>query len=793
MKFTLFVMHVIMCLCQFAVKMSSGTRKVLQKGMPVCCYDCIRCAEGDISNITDSVTCVRCHPEFWSNERRDACVKKEAEFLSYEEIMGALLTAASLFGTCITAVVAFIFFRYRKTPIVRANNSELSFLLLFSLTLCFLCSLTFIGRPQICPACCDTQHSASPLSSVSLCSGETIVVLMAFRATLPGSNMMKWFGPAQQKLTVLGFTLIQSTVMSLLRPLLLVLLMGKGDSVCRLQGSALNRLNCSKMVTLLLEAFFPFAQGRITMSSTQRWPEQGWALLHLLLVASFSQAEEPVCTQRGDPEIPQMFKDGDIMLGGIFSFHSSWKNRRDSYMDKPLPLQCTSLNFRGFQFAQAMLFAVEEINNSTDLLPGISLGYRIYDSCGSIAKSVRVALAFANGNEVVSQPSEVPCTRPAQVQAIMGRSSSPCMAMATAIGPFHIPMISHFATCACLSDKSKYPSFLRTIPSDYYQSRALAQLVKHFGWTWVGAIRTNDDYGNNGMATFTETAQQLGICLEYSVSFFRTDPPDKIQKIIDIIKASTSKVIIAFLSHMDLDVILHEFSHHNLTGYQWVGSEGWIFDSQTATVDKHHILDGAIGLSIPKAHVSGMREFMLDVRPLNVSSNEMFTTFYETSSSQSFIKKSKECTGREDLTEVQNSFTDMSLMPIFNNVYKGVYAAAHALHFILSCNKTCNTKVQLDPFTILQHIRTIQFKTKEGEEVYFNENGDPAAKYEIINWKPRENEFVEFVTVGLYDASLPANKQLHLQNETITWTQNSQQVKYSKITVVANYSLFVSL
>ncbi|KAI4815082.1 hypothetical protein KUCAC02_005248 [Chaenocephalus aceratus] len=536
------------------------------------------------------------------------------------------------------------------------------------------------------------------------------------------------------------------------------------------------------------------------MSSTQRWPEQGWALLHLLLVVSFSQAEEPVCTQRGDPEIPQMFKDGDIMLGGIFSFHSSWKNRRDSYMDKPLPLQCTSLDFRGFQFAQAMLFALEEVNNSTVLLPGISLGYRIYDSCGSIAKSVRVALAFANGNEVVSQPSEVPCKRPAQVQAIMGeRSSSPCMAMATAIGPFHIPMISHFATCACLSDKSKYPSFLRTIPSDYYQSRALAQLVKHFGWTWVGAIRTNDDYGNNGMATFIEMAQQLGICLEYSVSFFRTDPPDKIQKIIDIIKASTSKVIIAFLSGMDLDVILHEFSHHNLTGYQWVGSEGWIFDSQTAAVDKHHILDGAIGLSIPKAHVSGMREFMLDVRPLNVSSNEMFTTFYETlfsckfKQSKSSSRNQKECTGLEDLTEVQNIFTDMSLMPIFNNVYKGVYAAAHALHLILSCNKTCNTKVQLDPFTILQHLRTIQFKTKEGEEVYFNENGDPAAKYEIINWKPRENDIVEFVTVGLYDASLPENKQLHLQNESITWTQNSQQVKYSKITVVANYSLFVSL
>uniref|UniRef100_A0A8P4G8N7 G-protein coupled receptors family 3 profile domain-containing protein n=1 Tax=Dicentrarchus labrax TaxID=13489 RepID=A0A8P4G8N7_DICLA len=487
------------------------------------------------------------------------------------------------------------------------------------------------------------------------------------------------------------------------------------------------------------------------MTSTQSCPEKGWALLQLLLVVSFSQAEEIVCRRLGDPEKPQLLKDGDVIVGGIFAFHSSWKERKDTYMHKPLPLQCTSLNFRGFQYAQAMLFAIEEINNSTDLLPGISLGYKIYDDCGSIARGVTVTLTLANGNEIVSALSEAPCTRPVQVQAIVGEtSSSPCMAISTVIGPFHIPLISHFATCACLSDKTKYPSFLRTIPSDYYQSRALAQLVKHFGWTWVGSIRTNDDYGNNGMATFTETAKQLGICQEYSVSFFRTDPPDKIQKIIDIIKASTSKVIVAFLNHMDMDVLIHELSKHNLTGYQWVGSEGWISDSQIAAMDRHHIMDGAIGLAIPKVHVSGMREFILDVKPLS----------------------SSKCTGDEDLSEVQNSFTDMSLMPIFYNVYKGVYAVAHALHNILSCNKTCNN-------TILQHIRKIHFKTKEGDEVYFNEYGDPAAKYEIINWQPTENGIVDFVTVGLYDASLPADKQLTLQNKSLIWAQNSQQVPVS--------------
>lgn len=78
---------------------------------------------------------------------------------------------------------------------------------------------------------------------------------------------------------------------------------------------------------------------------------------------------------------------------------------------------------------------------------------------------------------------------------------------------------------------------------------------------------------------------------------------------------------------------------------------------------------------------------------------------------------------------------------------------------------------------ILQQIQKIQFKTKEGEKVYFNEKGDPAAKYEIINWQPSEEGTVEFVTVGLYDASRPADQQLLLSvNKTLVWTQKSKQV-----------------
>uniref|UniRef100_A0AAQ6IB42 G-protein coupled receptors family 3 profile domain-containing protein n=1 Tax=Anabas testudineus TaxID=64144 RepID=A0AAQ6IB42_ANATE len=189
---------------------SPGTHKVLQKGKPICCYDCIPCPEGEISNATDSTDCFPCPKEFWPNTDRNTCFPKPVEFLSFSEVLGIILATFSIGGACLAVITATVFFRHRTSPIVRANNSELSFLLLFSLTLCFLCSLTFIGAPS--EWSCMLRHTAFGITFVLCIScvlGKTIVVLMAFKATLPGSNVMKWFGPPQQRMTVVSFTFVQ--------------------------------------------------------------------------------------------------------------------------------------------------------------------------------------------------------------------------------------------------------------------------------------------------------------------------------------------------------------------------------------------------------------------------------------------------------------------------------------------------------------------------------------------------------------------------------------------------------
>ncbi|KAG7235054.1 hypothetical protein INR49_003419, partial [Caranx melampygus] len=181
-----------------------GTRMARKKGQPVCCFDCIPCSEGKISNETDSMECTTCPEDFWSSPQRDHCVPKKTEFLSYHEPLGICLTTASLLGTLICAVVLGIFIYHRSTPMVRANNSELSFLLLVSLKLCFLCSLLFIGRPRLWT--CQLRHAAFGISFV-LCVScilvKTMVVLAVFKASKPGGGAsLKWFGAVQQRGTV---------------------------------------------------------------------------------------------------------------------------------------------------------------------------------------------------------------------------------------------------------------------------------------------------------------------------------------------------------------------------------------------------------------------------------------------------------------------------------------------------------------------------------------------------------------------------------------------------------------
>ncbi|XP_041654154.1 extracellular calcium-sensing receptor-like [Cheilinus undulatus] len=498
----------------------------------------------------------------------------------------------------------------------------------------------------------------------------------------------------------------------------------------------------------------------------------------------FGAKEDPMlCKMLRSPEFPLLSKEGDITIGGAFSIHSQISEPSLSFTGTPEPLTCSRINLREFRFAQTMIFAIEEINNSSSLLPNISIGYKLFDTCGSTLPSTGAAMGLMNGQERSLGKN---CSSQSSVHAVIGASeSSSTIVMLQMLGIFQIPVISHFATCACLSNRQEYPSFFRTIPSDYYQSRALAKLVKHFGWSWVGAVRSDNDYGNNGMATFIKAAGQEGVCIEYSEAISRTaDRSEHIARVVRVIKSGTARVLIAFLAQAEMNILLEETLKQNLTGLQWVGSESWITAGHLANKRYSGILMGSLGFTIRKTKITGLQEFLLKVNPRQNPQNNLLREFWEATFSCTFQSSQlgqTQCSGHERLQDIDNPYTDVSELRISSNVYKAVYAVAHAMHSMLNCGKRgemsdrpCLWKDGSKSGEVVKHLQNVNF-TILSERQHFDENGDPAATYELVNWQRSRAGDTVFVGVGSYDASLPSGKQFTMNGIDIIWAAGSKK------------------
>ncbi|XP_062993243.1 vomeronasal type-2 receptor 26-like [Elgaria multicarinata webbii] len=190
-----------------------GNEKKKKEGEKFCCYDCNPCSEGKISNETDMNDCFKCPEDHYPNKNKHGCIPKVMNFLSYGEPLGISLTSVAISFSLITALVLGIFINQRDTPIVKANNRDLTYTLLISLLLCFLSSLLFLRQPGKL-TCLLRQPTFGIIFSVAVSCvlAKTTLVSLAFRATKPGSGLKRWVGKTLAHFIVLPCSLIQATI-----------------------------------------------------------------------------------------------------------------------------------------------------------------------------------------------------------------------------------------------------------------------------------------------------------------------------------------------------------------------------------------------------------------------------------------------------------------------------------------------------------------------------------------------------------------------------------------------------
>ncbi|XP_012730253.2 vomeronasal type-2 receptor 1 [Fundulus heteroclitus] len=483
-----------------------------------------------------------------------------------------------------------------------------------------------------------------------------------------------------------------------------------------------------------------------------------------------------------------------VVIGGMFPVHMRVASSDGNTSALPASSGCDGFNFRTFRWAQTMLFAINEINQREDLLPNTDLGYVIYDSCFTISKAVEGTLTYLTG-----QDEAVPnyrCGDGPPLASLVGAGGSDLsIATARILGLYHFPQVSYSSTCSALNNKFQFPTFLRTIPNDLHQSRAMAQMVLHFGWTWVGTIAAEDDYGKYGIKDFKEQVEEAGVCISFSETLPKVSSPEAIQSIVQTIVESTAKIIVVFSSDVDFSPLIGELLRHNVTNRTWIASEAWVTSALINQPGVNSILSGTLGFGVKKADIPGLQRHLLDLDPYADAVTEEFweTLFNCTLDYKKAMRMAKEvngtlsragrglpdglCTGSESVAQLNNTYSDVSQLRITYSVYKAVYAVAHALHNLEHCVEgngpfvggSCTNMTNFEPWQLMYYVKNVRYKMPNtGEEIYF-EDGDIEAFYDIINWQVNGNGEISYVTVGHYNGSAAPEERMHIRNESIVW------------------------
>ncbi|XP_029111506.1 extracellular calcium-sensing receptor-like [Scleropages formosus] len=479
------------------------------------------------------------------------------------------------------------------------------------------------------------------------------------------------------------------------------------------------------------------------------------------------------------------------MIGGLFPMHYRVEMLYWNYMHKPTAPQCFGFDPRAFRWAQAMRFAIEEINKNQNLLPNFTLGYKIYDSCETHVAAQWAVLGVLNGPE---ETQNAMCFAAAPLLAVIGDSgSSQSVVASNTLQPFRIPMISYFSTCSCLSDRKQYPTFFRVVPSDDFQVKAIAQLLQRFGWKWVGIVTEDDDYGRYALQGLLREFRNIGVCLAYYEMIPKVYDQKRIHEILRVMKQSTAKVVINFAGEGELYPLLKEYMDLNITGIQWIASEAWVTASVLAS--SYPFMVGTIGFAIRQGKVPGLKNYLLTVNPLRYPNHTMVQELWAAlygcslnllSSTSQNSTQLPTCTGEEPIREQHSGYLNTSNLRVTYNVYKAVYAIAHSLHNLINCepgrepfqNSSCANTTNIYPWELQQYLQEVSFTILQ-EKVNFNEKGDAISSYDLINWQRGAAGNTDFVKVGMFDGSKDAGKELFIQEEEIVWTGHQSEVLVS--------------
>ncbi|XP_043674071.1 metabotropic glutamate receptor [Vespula pensylvanica] len=520
------------------------------------------------------------------------------------------------------------------------------------------------------------------------------------------------------------------------------------------------------------------------------------SLLHTVILLMTLQQLPSISRSRIHSERESVLIPGDIVLGGLFPVH-----------EKGGSACGPNVYNRGVQRLEAMLFAVDQINRETRILPDIMLGVHILDTCGRDTYALNQSLHFVRASLSNLDISVLECADRSTPRVkktasagpifgvIGGSYSSVSLQVANLLRLFHIPQISPASTAKALSDKTRFDYFARTVPPDTFQSIALVDVVKSANWSYVSTVYSEGSYGEYGIEVFTREAIERNVCIAAAVKVPSAADDKVFDDIIQrLIKKSNARAVVLFTRAEDARGILEATRRSNLSqAFQWLASDGW--GRQIKLVEGlEEEAEGAITVELQSKNIPGFDEYMATLTPENNHRNPWFAEYWEEVFSCNLKTNArtqhqahttispangarKTCNPEYRLTPSRGYEQESKVQFVVD----AVYAFALALHNLQRdlCGKTgvCPAMANYDRGAFYRnYLLNVSFKDSAGSEVKFDEHGDGLARYEILNFRKSNlsgTDGYHYRVVGKWYNSLD------IKTDEMVWARGTKDIPIS--------------
>lgn len=458
------------------------------------------------------------------------------------------------------------------------------------------------------------------------------------------------------------------------------------------------------------------------------------------------------------------YREGDVILGGEVPVHSPISSEGE----------CGELFTSGLARVLDIIYAIEKINNDSTLLPNITLGYDIRDYCERLPRATRITFDFVKNN-CNTNVTKRDMKKKKSIVAVIGPTESRMViAVAGILQTLNASGISPSATSAELRSHD-YKHVFRMAPSDSFRSKAMADLVEHFKWTYVAAVGQDDSFGRNGVWSVVKeaAARNNHFCVAFTELIPSESRLSSIRNIVTKLRRHENiRVVILWLYGSYEKHFLSEVNRQNLTGRVWILSDAFTTLAQAGAstlvgsiaIQPHNFYDTRFEGHRKGLTMSAIRQYFPEWW------GEIRKLLEKCSASKGDEMKMEPCF-QDFLQNLRISYTPY--------VIDAVYSVAHALailaqDFNITTGEDYLMKLESDVNVMQRLLSRVNFVGLTGN-ITFNElSGRGSAFYDIANVQQvQEGNTTRLreVVVGKWEESAEQDKRLSFFGK-IRW--NSQ-------------------